>query len=112
MKPPSSELFAQIMFLTGMACFPLSVAFACLGAVSKKIEIALLWFIVAAFTFTHFVFYFNVLGGALGTKVGRYEPPNWFSFLPYCLIGVPVLIGLWILFGKGRKSCPPPLPKQ
>lgn len=113
MKSPSAELFAQVMFFSGMACLPLSLVLACLGAVSKRLGTAILWFLAGSILFTHFLFYFAVLGGSLGTKVGRYEMPSWFSFLPYSLVGVAALIVLWLFLDRRRvKSSPPPLPEN
>ena len=102
------------MFLTGMFCLPLSIAFAVIGSIAKKFKTAIVWFIVGAIAFTHFLWYFNILGGSLGTKIGKYEPPAWYSFFPYSMIGVVLFIGLWLFFDRKRmkKGQPPPLPKQ
>lgn len=112
MKSPSQEVFAQLMFWTGIGCFPLSIALAIMGAGCRKIGIAFLWFFAGSIAFNHFLFYINVLGGALGTKVGRYEAPSWISFSPYSLIGVVVLVALWFMFDCGGvRKTPPPLPR-
>jgi len=112
MKSPEQEAFAQLMFLIGMGCLPISLGLAIAGAASRRIKNAVIIFAIAGIAFNHFLFYFAVLGGSLGTKVGTYELPNWFSFLPYSLVSVAVLIGLWILFDRHRTSHPPSLPKQ
>ena len=114
MKSPAQEAIAQIMFWTGIGCFPLSIVLAIVGVSSKKIKNAIISFFFGAIAFTHFLWYFNVLGGSLATKVERYEPPAWYSFFPYSLIGFALLIGLWIIFDRRRAkiSQPPPLPKQ
>ncbi len=114
MKSPAQEAFAQVMFWTGIGCFPLTLILIILGALTKKALRAAAYFLLAALTFTHFVWYFNMLGGALGTKVGRYEPPNWFSFLPFPLVGFVVIMAVWVANDRHRKQAlqPPPLPPQ
>jgi len=112
MKSPEQEAFAQLMFLIGMGCLPISLGFAIAGAASRKIKIAVICFAIAGIAFNHFLFYGAVLGGSLGTKVGTFEIPNWFSFLPFSAVGVLVLLALWILFDRHRPPLPPPLPKH
>lgn len=112
MKAPEQEIFAQLMFFIGMGCLPVSIGLAIAGAACRNIKNAIRYFVLAGISFNHFLFYFAVLGGSLGTKVGAYELPNWFSFMPFSLIGVVILIGLWILFDRRREPLPPPLPKQ
>lgn len=112
MKSPEQEVFAQLMFLIGMGCLPISLGLAIAGAASRRIKNAITFFAMAGIAFNHFLFYGSVLGGSLGTKVGTFEFPNWFSFLPYSFVGVLVLLGLWILFDRHRTPLPPPLPKQ
>lgn len=114
MKSPAQEAFAQAMFWTGIGCLPLSIILIILGALTRKVQQAAALFFLAAMTFTHFVWYFNVLGGALSTKVGRYEPPDWFSFLPFPLVGFIVLTAVWVANDRRRKRAaqPPPLPRQ
>lgn len=114
MKSPAQEAFAQVMFWTGIACFPLTIILIVLGALTKKALRAAAFFLLAALTFTHFVWYFNMLGGALGTKVGRYEPPDWFSFLPLPLASFVVSMACKLALDHRRKQAlqPPPLPPQ
>lgn len=106
MKTPEQEFIAQIMFLSGMGCGPLALTFAIIGAVCKKLLTAVSWFVAAALAFTHFLWYFDVLGGALSAKVGTYEPSPWISFLPYSAIGAGVLTALWVWFDRCRKQHP------
>jgi len=114
MKSPAQEAIAQIMFWTGIGCFPLSIALIIVGVSSKKIKNAIISFSFGAIAFTHFLWYFNVLGGSLATKVGEYKLPAWYSFLPYSLVGFVLLIGLWIIFNSSRAkaSQSPAPPKQ
>lgn len=113
MKSPAQEAVAQVMFWTGIGSFPLFIALAIVGTGCKRIKKALISFSLGAIAFTHFLWYFNVLGGSLATKVGRYESPAWFSFLPYSLIGMSLLIVLWFIVDKRRMGATPsPLTKQ
>ena len=105
MKTPSQEAMAQLMFWTGLGCLPLSIILGFLGTLSRKLGIAVLLFITAGFSFTHSLWYFNALGGALGTKIGSYTAPSWTSFLPYGLGGALISIFLWGAFKNiERKS--------
>ena len=112
MKSLEQETFAQLMFFIGMGCLPVSIGLAIAGAACRKIKNAITFFVFAGLAFNHFLFYGAVLGGSLGTKVGSFKLPNWFSFLPYSLIGCAILVGLWIVFDRRRPAVPPPLPKQ
>lgn len=53
------------MFWTCMGCFSLTIILITFGARAKEITSAATFFFAAALTSTHFVWYFNVLGGAL-----------------------------------------------
>jgi len=113
MKSTAQEAIAQVMFWTGIGSFPLSIGLAIVGVTSKTIKKAITALFLGAIACTHFLWYFNLLGGALASKVGRYEPPAWYSFLPYSLTAFVVLIGVWSVVGKRRAGAtPPPLPKQ
>ena len=113
MKTTAQEAVAQVMFWTGIGSFPLSIGLAIVGVTSKKIQNAIAALFFGAIACTHFLWYFTLLEGSLGTKVGRYEPPAWYSFLPYSLIAFVALIGFWGLVGRRRAGAtPPPLPKQ
>lgn len=61
---------------------------------------ALLSFTFASIALTHFLWYMNVLGGSLATKVGEYRVPAWSSFLPCPLAGSGLLMGLWMVFRR------------
>lgn len=114
MKSPAQEAFAQVMFWTGMGCFPLTIILIVLGALTKKTLRAVAYFLLATLTFTHFLWFFSMLGGALGTKVGRYEPPDWFSFFPPSLACFVVVMACKLALDHRRKQAlqPPPLPPQ
>ena len=111
MKTPAQEAFAQLMFWSGIGCLPLSVALAILGFNSKNKAKAMMSFFMGAVAFTHFLWFFNYLGRGLAHKVGRFEAPSWYSFVPYSLVGFALLIGLWSVFDTRRAPVsPPPLP--
>lgn len=97
-----------------MGCFPLTIILIVLGALTKKALRAAAFFLLAALTFTHFLWYINMLGGALGTKVGRYEPPEWFSSLPFPLASFIVIMACKLALDHRRNQAlqPPPLPPQ
>ena len=81
-----------------MGSLPLSIVLAIAGAFSKKTWLAAVSFLFAGIMFSHFLWYFNVLGGSLGTKIGTYVPPLWRSFLPYGLGSALGLFVFWIAF--------------
>jgi len=98
MKSPSEEAVAQLMFWSGMICLPLSIILSVVGTFCRMATVAALAFVCAGLAFTHFLWFFNVLGGSLGTKVGKYSPPSWYSFLPYGLFAAAGLLIFWYLF--------------
>ncbi len=113
MKSIAQEAIAQVMFGTGIGSFPLSIYLAIVGVTRKTLKKAIATLFLGAIACTHFLWYFNLLGGALASKVGRYEPPAWYSFLPYSLSAFVVLIGVWSLVGRRRaEAAPPKLPNQ
>lgn len=113
MKSTAQEAVAQVMFWTGIGSFPLAIYLAIVGVTSKTIKKAATTLFLGAIVCTHFLWYFSLLGGALASKVGRYEPPAWYSFLPYSLIAFVVLTGAWALIARrSAEANPPPLPKQ
>jgi hypothetical protein len=98
MKSPSQEAFAQIMFWSGIGCLPFSIVLAVVGTFTKKALLAAVSFLLGGLAFTHFLWFFNVLGGSLGTKIGKYVLPSWQSFLPYGLGSALGLFAFWIAF--------------
>jgi len=98
MKSPSEEAVAQLIFWSGMICLPLAIILTVVGTFCRKATVAAFAFVIAGLSFTHFLWFFNVLGGSLGTKVGKYVPPSWYSFLPYGLFASAGLLIFWYLF--------------
>jgi len=86
------------MFWSGLVSLPIAIVLAIVGAWCRKAKSAAILFLMAGFAFTHFLWYFNVLGGSLGTKVGNFLPPSWHSFLPYGLLPAGGLLLFWFLF--------------
>jgi 4-amino-4-deoxy-L-arabinose transferase-like glycosyltransferase len=114
MKSSSQETFAQVMFWTGMGCFPLSLFLISFGARAKEVWQAAKFFLLAAITLTHFVWYLKVFSGALTTWKGPYEPPAWYSFLPFTVVIFVILTGVWIAHDRRQKRVAqtPPLPRE
>ena len=105
MRSPAHEAVAQVMFWTGLGCFPLTIVLAIGGFRSEKIKDAIISFFFQAIAFTHFLWYANVLGGSLAA---------WYLYLPYPLIGFVIFIGIWVFIDWHRRKAaqPPPIPKQ
>lgn len=82
MKSPAQELVAQLFYWSGIGCLPLTIGVFIAAFRAKKVWIAVPLLAVGSVATTHFMWYFTVLGGALGTKVGEYLPPSWWSFYP------------------------------
>jgi hypothetical protein len=104
MKSPSEEAVAQLMFWGGMICLPLAIILTVVGTFCRKATFAALAFVCAGVAFTHFLWFFNVLGGSLGTKVGKYVPPSWYSFVPYGLLPAAGLLLFWFLFKRLKEN--------
>jgi len=108
MKSPAQEAIAQAMFWSGLASFPLFLALAIAGFRCRAFIRAYGAFCLSAVALNHFIWYFNVLGGALGTKIGRYDPPSWDSFLPYTLNACFLLSALWYVVQRRKNKVPQP----
>ncbi len=105
MKSPAQEIAAQLFFWSGIGCLPLMIAVFIAAFRTKKVWIAVLLLAVGSAAATHFMWYFTVLGGALGTKVGEYHPPAWWSLYPTGLaIALLVAVVRALLNRRRRRS--------
>jgi hypothetical protein len=96
MKTPLQEIIAQGMFWVGIGSLPLAIVLFVMAFRGKVAWKALVMFAIGSIALTHFLWYFNYLGGALATKSGHFQPTSWWHFYLFGFIVAVILSGIYL----------------
>jgi hypothetical protein len=117
MKTPMQEAIAQLMFWSGMGCFPFSILIFVAAFRLKEKWKALVMCAVGSIVVTHFLWYFMYLGKGLAAKVGEFHPTPWWHVYPvgFCVAAVLATISVVrrsrLLTQANEDTMSPPLPR-